>query len=423
MTKRRRPEAVGAALAAFALCAGLGMSGVTLAAETADLEAGADDAEVRLTYGPIGPYDTLWSIARRVRPGQATIEQTMAALVRLNPGAFIDGDRNRIRGGMILRVPSEGEAMRAASFPPRSPAPAAEIVDTAPALPEEPPVTDVPAVSPTEGPMDTAVTPAETEPPPIAPEPLPEPVSDGLEEALAERDRLAEENAALMDDLDRALGDLARAADEIEALEEVVGALELQVETLQQRPPAVPQGRAASRSADSAAPAFSFMAWGAVALLLLAAAFGVVYQRRRVRALEAARDAYRGPSATAEELADEVEPDLDFEEPPPVAQDAPTEPYQPAETYEAASYEPAETDEPAETYADEEPYDPEEEADDAADSPAGPGGYSPNTKLNLARAYVNMGDEETAREVLEEVLAEGDATERAAAQELLDELE
>ena len=130
-----------------------------------------------------------------------------------------------------------------------------------------------------------------------------------------------------------------------------------------------------------------------------------------MRALEATADAYGSLSSTAEDLVGNAAPDRDFEEPPPPAQDSPAESYEPAEPYE-----------PAETYEDAAAYDPAEE-DDPAEGPTGPGGYSPNTKLNLARAYVNMGDEETAREVLEEVLAEGDDTERAAAQELLDELE
>lgn len=387
MANPRGRDAVWPGFLAFVLCVGMATTDVALAAEGA-----ADEAEVRLTYGPIGPYDTLWSIARRVRPGQASVEQTMTALVRLNPNAFIDGDRNRIRGGMILEVPTEAEALGTA--PPR---PAeAEITDPAPII-EEPP--------------DTAVVPAPTEPV-FEPGPAPEPAPDVLEETLAERDRLAGENALLVADLDRARGDLVRAEAEIVALEEVVEALEQQVDTLQQAAAtAAPEGRAASRSGDVPPARFSFVAWGAVAALLIAAVVGVLYQRRRVRALEAAADAYGSPSSPVEDLAGDVDADLDFEEPAPAAQDAPAEPYVSAEPYEAA-----------ESYEDAAPYDPGEE-DDPAEGPTGPGGYSPNTKLNLARAYVNMGDEETAREVLEEVLAEGDATERAAAQELLDELQ
>ncbi len=50
----------------------------------------------------------------------------------------------------------------------------------------------------------------------------------------------------------------------------------------------------------------------------------------------------------------------------------------------------------------------------------GPGDDEVNTKLDLARAYVEMGDEEDAREILKEVLAEGDEQQRREAQEILD---
>lgn len=44
-----------------------------------------------------------------------------------------------------------------------------------------------------------------------------------------------------------------------------------------------------------------------------------------------------------------------------------------------------------------------------------------NTKLDLARAYMEMGDREGAREILQEVANEGDATQRADAEKLLAE--
>jgi pilus assembly protein FimV len=44
------------------------------------------------------------------------------------------------------------------------------------------------------------------------------------------------------------------------------------------------------------------------------------------------------------------------------------------------------------------------------------------TKLDLARAYVDMGDPSGARSILEEVLDEGDAGQRQQAQHLLDTL-
>jgi pilus assembly protein FimV len=42
-----------------------------------------------------------------------------------------------------------------------------------------------------------------------------------------------------------------------------------------------------------------------------------------------------------------------------------------------------------------------------------------NTKLDLARAYLEMGDREGAREILQEVLGEGDSKQKAEADKLL----
>ena len=44
------------------------------------------------------------------------------------------------------------------------------------------------------------------------------------------------------------------------------------------------------------------------------------------------------------------------------------------------------------------------------------------TKLDLARAYMDMGDPDGARGILEEVIAEGDETQQADARELLEAL-
>ncbi len=50
---------------------------------------------------------TLWSVAQQVRsdPAQDT-NQIMLALQETNPGAFIDGNINRLKSGAVLRIPS-----------------------------------------------------------------------------------------------------------------------------------------------------------------------------------------------------------------------------------------------------------------------------------------------------------------------------
>jgi pilus assembly protein FimV len=62
------------------------------------------------TYGPVGGKDTLWDIALAVRPDSGTnVHQTMLAIQRLNPDAFIRGNINLLKKGQVLRVPDAGE--------------------------------------------------------------------------------------------------------------------------------------------------------------------------------------------------------------------------------------------------------------------------------------------------------------------------
>lgn len=54
---------------------------------------------------------TLSQIARELGQGQS-LDQTMIALLRANPEAFIGGNINRLKQGAVLRVPQTGEAAR-----------------------------------------------------------------------------------------------------------------------------------------------------------------------------------------------------------------------------------------------------------------------------------------------------------------------
>lgn len=60
-------------------------------------------------YGPVKANDTLWDIAREVKPGRASIQQAMIAIQRANPNAFIKGNINLLRKGQVLRIPSAQE--------------------------------------------------------------------------------------------------------------------------------------------------------------------------------------------------------------------------------------------------------------------------------------------------------------------------
>lgn len=65
------------------------------------------------TYGVTHRNDTLWAIALEVRPSaNVSVQQTMLALQRLNPDAFIGGNINLLKAGFVLQVPSESEIAR-----------------------------------------------------------------------------------------------------------------------------------------------------------------------------------------------------------------------------------------------------------------------------------------------------------------------
>ncbi len=49
--------------------------------------------------------DTLWEIASKVTPANATVQQTMLAIQALNPRAFINGNINLLVSGQVLRLP------------------------------------------------------------------------------------------------------------------------------------------------------------------------------------------------------------------------------------------------------------------------------------------------------------------------------
>ena len=59
-----------------------------------------------LSYGPVTRNDTLWSIARQMRPDNSvTVPQVMMALLKNNPEAFYHGNVNYLKAGYVLRLP------------------------------------------------------------------------------------------------------------------------------------------------------------------------------------------------------------------------------------------------------------------------------------------------------------------------------
>lgn len=72
--------------------------------------AGGEVSRQNGQYGPVKRADTLWVIARNVRPDRGiTIEQMMMALLRANPEAFRYGNVNFLNRGAVLDIPGRDE--------------------------------------------------------------------------------------------------------------------------------------------------------------------------------------------------------------------------------------------------------------------------------------------------------------------------
>ncbi|UZH08168.1 MULTISPECIES: FimV family protein [unclassified Halomonas] len=54
----------------------------------------------------VGRGDTLWSVAERIKPGEASVQQMMVALREANPDVFPSGNINDMRAGQMLRIPA-----------------------------------------------------------------------------------------------------------------------------------------------------------------------------------------------------------------------------------------------------------------------------------------------------------------------------
>ena len=58
-------------------------------------------------YGPVREKDTLWSIAKKVRPSRSvSVQQMMLAIQRKNTNSFLENNINLLRAGTFLRIPS-----------------------------------------------------------------------------------------------------------------------------------------------------------------------------------------------------------------------------------------------------------------------------------------------------------------------------
>ncbi len=333
----------------------LGVLGLCLAAGQVAGEAPADLEAVDLepveaepveagTYGPTTPNDTLWSIARQVRPDGLTVVETVSALQRMNPHAFLGGDPNRLMRGVVLKVPTAAAGTERPAAGEKTPEPA-PLPREAPAPEPEETILEEPVPVPDFRSPTTMATPRET----VPAKPVPVPVA-GVEDP----GQLVLRNAELEERLEavRTELDVATAKNE---------ALEAQISTMRRRIAEGERQLADARSlAENDVEATGWNSVTGLALAaLLVAVIAFLYMRLRGGREGAAAKPSPQPLGARRIAARRLAPDVASNE------------------------------------------------------------YASSTKLNLARALVDMGRTEQAREVLEEVRAEGSDTERREAEELL----
>jgi len=432
-------------------------------------------------YGPVASGETLWGIARDwSRDSGLNINKVMIAIQQQNPDAFLKNNINLLKRGAILRMPNveevnqisaavaynEVETQEEEVFGNRSSqsiaSPAMPLLaeeSAAPAVEIEQPAVVADAVDETEEAESLAVeTEAAVEE--VVDEAVEEVVEETTEATAETADELAEADSAAelpdqlelvppseASELDSAYGfeeseesgsavdgsqtlreNLARTEEELftqqqqnEYLEQRIKELEAQVEdnqagnvadtdmaNMEQRLREEQQSQ--SRAAAEEQPWYSKFSFWLIGLLIVAAGLiGWVVSRRSgaAAAALAEEEAISDMKQEAEEvlrvLDDSAEPEA-IEEVAEEAVEELVEEESPAvEEDKKAATQFGDADDDAEVL-DEESSDPE-------------------IQLDLARAYISMGDREAARVILEEVATNGSEEQQAEAKSMMDVLQ
>jgi pilus assembly protein FimV len=423
-------------------------------------------------YGPVKSGDTLWRIAKDWSEGTGLgINQVMVAIQRNNPQAFSRGNINLLQRGAILRMPAAEEVsavpvaeaiaevrQQTEEFQMRQDVTSAAtplLVDenTAPQA-----VQPEPQPAPAAEPAIAAQTEPEAE---TVPEPAPEPeLAGGAEEsAAAEIEELVEDDNLALEfdsqlelvppsaesDREGAAGlaeteqeadangsvrelreELARKEEELINQQQQNAYLEQRLKELESQVAAADAGNIEDRSLSSMEdrlrqerleregtgdkPWYSGWTWLWIALLVVAAGLAGWFMNRRGGSPDS-----DDSSKALREIQDEAEDVLRV-----LDNDAAGEPEEEALGPQTADSPDAE--EEAEPESEETVVIPMskkkkktvERRDDEAEL-LDEESADPEIQLDLARAYISMGDKEAARVILDEVMANGSDAQKAEA--------
>ncbi|WP_454830293.1 FimV/HubP family polar landmark protein [Pseudoxanthomonas wuyuanensis] len=370
---------------------------------------------------PVRRGQTLSQIARDLRPPGYSLDQTMIALLRANPEAFINGNINLLKQGAVLRMPQSEELAQLGA------AEASALVRTQIAewrqarrpIPQPAAIAGMPASAGTA--TQPAVADARLEISPPAAGAATQAGTQSGNSAGGEGDMLA--NASLQQTQE----DLAARESEVQELRAQVAELEKlqqqqqQLIAMKDSDLAAAQQRLAETQGGAGTPLW---VWAGFGLLLLGAlAWGLAQRRQR---LVPATAPSRRPLFDSAALAAAV--------PASAATDNASTPVAPATQPEPESEpEPAPAVQPPQAGL----FAPEPAAPTPAPAMAKPTWHSGDggahvaplnpapagrERLELAVAYLDLGDVVTAKDLLNEVVAGGDAGARDEALQLLREI-
>ncbi|NZA26090.1 ferrous iron transporter B [Luteimonas sp. SJ-92] len=390
-------------------------------------------------YGPVQAGDTLSQIVQRIGPDDGvSLNQMMLALLRANPEAFIGGNVNLVRQGAVLRIPSREDATslsvteataevraqvarwRELSAPAPQPDAAVAQEDGVPA--------DASGVDGSASAAPGAQARLEIVPP----------STDGGQQAGTRSGVTAGgEGEMLRQDMQETQETLAAREAEVEELRTRVAELEelqqqqQQLLTLKDSELAAAQERLAeSNQQQSTTPADAGTAsaggqawlWPALGIALLLAAAGAWLWSRRRR--DQPVRSFRAAASPAPERRTTQAAVAGMESAAAAARPAPGAAMPTWHNGDGASGAPAVQDAVGSTDTEAGPG-PETSAPGAAEhapASAGVAAEAGQERIELARAYIELGDVETARGLLQEVAGSGEAGERGEAERMLREL-
>ncbi|MFC5568603.1 FimV/HubP family polar landmark protein [Lysobacter yangpyeongensis] len=356
--------------------------------------------------------DTLSAIAGRV--GGGTLDQTMIALLRANPEAFIDGNINRLKAGAVLRMPGDAAMTELDAQQARAivHAQIQEWRASRRAAPQ--PAAGAVASASTSGRAETqaASTSSSKRVADARLEIVPPGASDATKAGTQSGFSAGGEGAMLEQELTQTKETLAAREAETQELKSRVAELEKlqqqqqQLLAMKDSELAAAQQRLAQTQKQQTQASMLPWAVGIGGALVLGGLIAWFLRRR-----DAAAPSFRAPVAAAPSIADAFAPRIGEER-----VEAEPEPELEPEPVAAAVATPMRAPEPPQRTA---PAWHTGAQRDLLD----PAAQAAHERLELARAYLDLGDLAGARQLLGEIVINGDHAARQQAQRMLRELE